>query len=281
MANVDMTGRVCLVTGATAGIGLATARALAAMNATLIVHGRDAVKARATAESLRAAIGDEQVDWVIGDFASLADVRKLAAELHERTDHLHVLVNNAGAMFPAFRTSVDGFELTMAVNHLAPFLLTNLLLDILKASAPARVVNVSSGAHRRFPLNFGDLESRNDYEVWAVYSRSKLMNILFTRELARRLAGTAVTVNALSPGLVHTEFGVKDGMGPEQQELMNRGDAPEHGARTSIYLATSAEVEGATGGYHSNAAPAEVADIAKDESMDARLWEISAKMVGL
>jgi NAD(P)-dependent dehydrogenase (short-subunit alcohol dehydrogenase family) len=192
-----------------------------------------------------------------------------------------VLINNAGAMFPTYRETVDGIERTVAVNHLAPFLLTNMLLDLLVASAPARIVTVSSGAHRREQLDFDDLNMERGYDVWAAYGRSKLMNVLFTRELARRLDGTGVTANALSPGLVHTEFGVKDGMGPEQQELMNRGAPPEEGARTSVYLATSPEVAGVSGGYFSSSAPAEESEAAHDDAAARRLWEISEELVGL
>jgi len=276
-----MTGRVCLVTGATSGIGEATARALARMGASVIVHGRDVARCERAVDAIREQTGSADVAYVVGDFASLASVRDLAADLHRRTDRLHVLINNAGAMFPDRRESVDGIELTLAVNHLAPFLLTNLLIDLLQVGAPARVVNVASGAARRASLDFEDLESRRAYEGRAVYARSKLMNIMFSRELARRVGPTPVAVNALSPGLVHTEFGLKDGFGNDQQEIMNRGATPDQGARTSVYLATAAELAGVTGRYFTDSAPAELPPAAEDAPAAARLWELSAELVGL
>jgi NAD(P)-dependent dehydrogenase (short-subunit alcohol dehydrogenase family) len=275
-----MRGRVCLVTGATSGIGEATARALAGMGATVLIHGRDGGRCEHVARTIADATGNENVGFVVADFASFAAVRDMAAELHRRTDRLHVLVNNAGAMYPARRESPDGIELTLAVDHLAPFLLTNLVLDLLAADPPSRVVNVSSGAHRRAELHFDDLESHRDYEGRRVYARVKAMNILFTRELARR-APPGVTVNAISPGLVHTEFGLKDGYGPDQQEIMNRGATPDMGARTSIYVATAPDLEGVTGQYFQDAAPAETGPVARDDEAARRLWEVSARLVGL
>lgn len=273
-----MSGRVCLVTGATAGIGEATALALARLRATVIVHGRDAARCERVVAEIREAADNPNVESVIGDFASLLAVRELAAELHRRLDRLHVLINNAGAMYPMRHETGDGIEQTLAVNHLAPFLLTNLLLDLLRAGAPARIVSVSSGAHRRASLDFDDLEARKDYEGRNVYGRSKLMTILFTRELAWRLTGSGVPANVLSPGLVHTEFGLKDGFGQDQQEIMDRGVSPEEGARTSLYLATSPEVAMISGGYFADAAPAELTEAARDEAAARRLWEVSARM---
>jgi retinol dehydrogenase-12 len=275
-----MTGRVCLVTGATSGIGEATARALARAGATVIVHGRDAGRCEQTVEAIANRTGASDIGFVVGDFASLASVRELAAELHSRTDRLNVLVNNAGAMYPDRRETADGLEMTLAVNHLAPFLLTNLVMDLLAAGAPARVVNVASGAHRRAALNFDDLQSRTGYEGRAVYARSKLMNILFTRELARR-APSVVTANAISPGLVHTEFGLKDGFGQDQQDIMNRGASPDEGAGTSIYVATAPELAGVSGQYFQHGALAELGEAAQDDEAATRLWEISAELVGL
>jgi retinol dehydrogenase 12 len=278
---LSLNGRICLVTGATAGIGTATARALATLGATVIVHGRDQDRTEQTVSTLREATENPRVEAIVADFASLDAVRGMAADLHHRFDRLHVLINNAGAMFPTYRETADGFEMTMAVNHLAPFLLTNLVLDLLQSRAPARVVNVASGAHRREALDFDDLHSRGDYEARAVYGRSKLMNVLFTRELARRLAGTGVTANALAPGLVHTDFGVKDGMGEEQQATMLRGISPEEGAQTSVYLATAPEVAEVTGGYFQKSAPGEISEAARDDETARRLWEVSAELVSL
>ena len=275
-----MAGRVCLVTGATSGIGEATARALARAGASLIIHGRDARRSEQTAETIADPTGAGNIEFVVGDFASLASVRELAAELHRRTDRLHVLVNNAGAMYPDRRETMDGLEISLAVNHLAPFLLTNLVMDLLAAGAPSRVVNVASGAHRRAQLDFDDMQSRMGYEGRAVYARAKLMNILFTRELARR-APSGVTVNAISPGLVHTDFGLKDGFGQDQQDIMNRGASPDEGARTSVYVATAPELAGVSGQYFQDCAPAELGEAARNDDTAARLWEVSAELVGL
>lgn len=276
-----MTDRVCLVTGSTSGIGEATARALADLGATVFVHGRDPVRCERVASSMREAAGNPRVEAIVADFASLAAVRSLAEEVGERTSQLHVLINNAGAMFPTYRETADGLEAMFAVNHLAPFLLTNMLLDLLKSSRPSRVINVASGAHRRQALDFSDLQSRRTYEARAVYGRSKLMNVLFTRELARRLAGSGVTVNAVGPGIVHTEFGLKDGMGQEQQAVMDRGITPAEGARTSVYLATEPEMAAVTGGYFQQCAPAEIGEAAQDDEAARRLWDVSARLVGL
>jgi NAD(P)-dependent dehydrogenase (short-subunit alcohol dehydrogenase family) len=276
-----MRGRICLVTGATSGIGAATATELARLGATIIVHGRDEARCKRTVATIRALDQHPIAEYIVADFASLDSVRAMADELHHRFDRLHILVNNAGAMFPDRRESADGHELTFAVNHLAPFLLTNLLLDLLRTGAPSRVVNVASGAHRRAVLDFLDLESRKSYDPRDEYGRSKLMNVLFTRELARRLAGSGVTVNALSPGIVHTEFGVKDGMGPDQQAVMDKGKSPEEGARTSVYVASDPGLETASGGYYQDSAPFELGENALDDEAARRLWEISAELVGL
>lgn len=279
MESPKLNRRVCLVTGATSGIGEATARGLACLGATVIVHGRDPRPCESVAEHIRQASANPEIAFVVADLASIAGVRSLSAEIHQRFDRLHVLVNNAGAMYPTRRQTGDGLEATLAVNHLAPFLLTNLLLDLLRASAPSRIINVSSGAHRRAALDFGDLQSEAAYEPRSVYARSKLMNVLFTRELARRLEGTGVAVNALGPGIVHTEFGVKDGMGAEQQAIMDRGISPDEGAQTSIYLASSPDVGDVRGGYFTDCAPAEIGAFAHDDAAARRLWDLSAELV--
>ena len=277
----DLRGRICLVTGATSGIGTATATALANLGATIIVHGRDEEHCKRTVAAIRALDRHPQVEYILADFASLDAVRDMADELHHRFDRLHILINNAGAMYPDRRETVDGHEQAFAVNHLAPFLLTNLLLDMLRAGAPSRIVNVASGAHRRAALDFDDLETRNGYQPREVYARTKLMNVLFTRELARRLEGSGVTANALSPGIVHTEFGVKDGMGADQQSVMDRGASPEEGARTSVYVASADALATVSGGYYQDSAPFDLGANATDDDAARRLWDVSAELVGL
>src|SRR5256884_3773203 len=246
----SMNGRICVVTGATHGIGRATARALAASGATVLVHGRDLARARAVAGDISRDTGNPEVRFVQADFAQLAQVRRLAQELHSVLPRLDVLINNAGLMAAAHTRSADGYELTFAVNHLAPFLLTNLLLEKLKASAPARVIVVASEAHRRATLDFGDLMNAGA-SGWAAYERSKLANVLFARELARRLAGTGVTVNALHPGLVRSHL-FQDGPPLLRVLLSSVGGlfmlSPRQGAHGSVYLATASEVGGESGG---------------------------------
>ncbi|HWE35817.1 MAG TPA: SDR family oxidoreductase [Isosphaeraceae bacterium] len=284
MAEVEssMKGKVCLVTGATSGIGCATAEALAARGATVVLVGRDAEKTARTAARIRETTGNSAVEYLLADLSSQAEVRRLARDFQGRHDRLHVLINNAGAAFTTRTESVDGIELTLALNHLAYFLLTNLLLDTIKASAPARIVNVASGAHTIVKaLDFDDLQaSRKKYGSFRVYGHSKLANILFTRELARRLEGTGVTANALHPGLVATNFGAKM---PAVARFFFRlfGLPPEKGARTVIYLATSPGVEGVSGRYFYKEKEAKPSAGALDAEAARRLWQISETMTGL
>ena len=207
MLQGNMTGKICLVTGATNGIGMATAQALAHMGATVVIVGRDAQKAARVTEEIRAASGNQNVDWLLADLSSQQDIRRLATEFKSKYSHLHVLLNNAGATFTTRQLSVDGIEMTFALNHLAYFLLTNLLLDTIKASSPARIINVSSDAHSGGKIDFDNLQGERSYSSFGPYGNSKLANILFTTELARRLEGTGVTVNALHPGFTSTGFG--------------------------------------------------------------------------
>jgi len=274
-----------LVTGATGGIGLETARGLARAGHSVLIHGRNPRKGEAALAALR-ALGPGTVRYFNADFASLAQVRQLAAEVADSAPRLDVLINNAGGA--SFRRSVtaDGYETTFAVNHLAPFLLTNLLLDRLRQSAPARIVNVASRAHRGQALDFDDLMSTRGYNVMRVYARSKLANILFTRTLARRLAGTGVTANCLHPGLVATGIGQRNELARLvwRTIVYIRGGIPvEEGARTSLYLATSPEVAAASGGYYSKCRPAQIQTSAEavSEAVDERLWRVSAELVGL
>ena len=277
-----MTGKTVLVTGATGGIGLATAAGLAGLGARVGIVGRDAARSEAAAKQLRAVGG--QVDVFIADVSSQDEVRRLADEALATYPRLDVLVNNVGGYWATRHTTVDGLEHTFAVNHLAPFLLTNLLLDRLRASAPARVVTVSSGAQAMGTLDFGDLQGEQDYSGQRAYNQSKLANVMFTYELARRLAGSGVTANVLHPGVVRTDFGREDSKGwmrlmlPVVRPFMKN---PERGAATSIYLASSAEVEGVTGRYFANGKPTASSKASQDGAAVARLWDVSAELVGL
>ena len=202
-----MHGKICVVTGATSGIGMVTAQVLARQGATLIVVARNAERGAATVSRIQQETGNSAVELMVADLSVQAQVRQLASEIQHRFARLDVLVNNAGAFFSRRQPSQDGLEMTFALNHLAYFLLTNLLLDSLKAADSARIVNVSSEAHRRAQLDFSDLQGQHRYSGWRAYARSKLANILFTYELARRLAGTGIVTNALHPGFVATNFG--------------------------------------------------------------------------
>jgi retinol dehydrogenase 12 len=279
-----MNGRVCVVTGATNGIGLATARALAALGATVLVHGRDLARASAAAADISRDTGNPRVRAVQADFAHLAQVRRLAQELDTILPRLDVLINNAGLMSGPRALSTDGYELTIAVNHLAPFLFTNLLLGKLKASTPARVIVVASEAHRRAALNFGNLASSGGAGPLAAYARSKLANLLFTRALAQRLDGSGVTVNALHPGVVSSHL-FHDSPLLLRTLLASVGRAfmlsPSQGARTSVYLATAPELARQSGGYYRDCRPATPSRAAQSDADAARLWQESARLTGL
>jgi NAD(P)-dependent dehydrogenase (short-subunit alcohol dehydrogenase family) len=283
-SNWNMNGKTCLVTGATAGIGEVTACELARLGARVLVVSRDPQRCADSARRIQEKTGSAAVEYLTSDLSSQAQVRRLAQEIQQNTDRLDVLVNNAGAIFMRRQESVDGIEMTWALNHLSYFLLTNLLLDLLKNSAPARIVNVSSGAHRGGKINFNDLQAKRGYSGFPAYSRSKLANILFTFELARRLEGTGVTANALHPGFVGTRFAKNNGLLVTLGlDLIYRLFAlsPEQGARTSLYLAASPEVEGVSGGYYIKERPVQAAPAAYDQEAAQRLWQVSAEMVGL
>ena len=278
-----MNDKVCLVTGATNGIGFETAQALARGGATVLVHGRDLTRARAVAQQLTGTTGNPRVHAVQADFARLADVRRLAEELNDGLPRLDVLVNNAGMMSAAQARSAEGYDLTFAVNHLAPFLLTNLLLPKLTAAGAARIVVVASAAHRRARLDFDDLMNAKVSGLLPAYARSKLANILFTRTLAQRLRGSAVTANALHPGFVnshlfHATPALRFLLMPLAPLLMR---TPAQGAANSIYLATSPEVAGVSGAYYEGARQVEPSAAAQDAAAGERLWRESARLTGL
>jgi NAD(P)-dependent dehydrogenase (short-subunit alcohol dehydrogenase family) len=277
----SMRGKVCLVTGGTSGIGKAAALGLARLGATVCIVGRDRERCVVAVDEIKQQSGNKDVELLLADLSSQRSIRKLAGDFKRKHRRLHVLVNNAGGVFPYTRT-VDGIEQTFAVNHLAYFMLTNLLLDTLKRSAPARIVNVSSEAERGGKINFDDLQGQKKYRSFRAYSQSKLANILFTYELARRLGSTSVTVNALHPGVVATRFG-RD-LGPVRWLYKLGGRAmrtPEQGAETVIYLASSPEVEGVTGQYFQDCKPIKSAPVSYDETIAQRLWQVSAEMTRL
>ena len=279
-----MKGKVVLVTGATAGIGEVTARELARMGARVIGVGRDQHKCADVAARIRSTTSSEAVEFMVADLSSQAQVRRLADEFRRKYTRLDVLVNNAGGFFSTRQESADGIELTMALNHLNYFLLTHLLLDLLKSSEPSRIVNVSSDAHRNAQIDFEDIEAKRKYSGWRMYGQSKLANVIFTYDLARRLAGTSVTANALHPGFVATRFGHNNGgMMSAGLKLFQKIAAkpPEQGAQTSLYLATSPEVEGVTGKYFSDQKQVPSSQASYDESAAKRLWAWSEEKTGL
>lgn len=281
MIAVDLHSRIYLVSGATAGIGLVTALELARQGATVVGVGRSPERNALALARIQRETGNPHVEYLQADLSSLAEVRRLAAEFRQKYSQLHGLVNNAGAFFSRRLETVDGLEMTFALNHLSPFLLTNLLLDALRASAPARIVNVSSGAHFGGKIDFDDLQSTRRYSGWAAYSRSKLANILFTYALAQRLAGSGVTVNALHPGFVGSNFGMNNGAlySWAMKLLRPLAISPEKGASTSLYLAASPEVATVTGQYFSNLRPVPSAKASYDVTQQERLWAASAKLV--
>ncbi len=281
---MSLEGKVALVTGATSGIGRETARELARQRATVVVVGRNSKKIVATVNEIKLETGNNSVYSLLGDLSSQREVRRLAAEFKDQHQSLHVLVNNAGAVFLSRRRSVDDIEMTFALNHLSYFLLTILLLDVLKSTAPARIINVSSDAHKSSVIEFDDLECQRRYLFGArAYRRSKLANLLFTYELARRLEGTGLTVNGLHPGLVATNLISKNGViGRVLTFLLRfRGMTPKEGAQTSIYLATSADVEGVTGRYFVDRRAVPSSEASCDRDIAARLWQVSMEMTGL
>lgn len=273
-----MQGRTVLITGATAGIGRATAQALAHLGARVVLVGRSEEKTRAAAQEVSAQTGNADVDFLLADLSSLASVRALGRDFTARYPQLHVLINNAGGVNQTRQVTPDGFELTFAVNHLAPFALTRDLLGVLRATPGARIVNVSSSAQRRGHIDFGDLMGERRYAPLKAYFQSKLAGVLFTYELARRLAGTGVTANALHPGVVNSDFGgdARGLLGLGMRMIKRFGSlSPAQGARTSVYLASSPEVEGVTGKYFERGRAVASGRASYDGAVARRLWDVS------
>ena len=278
-----MAGRVCLVTGATSGIGRATADALASMGANVGVVARNAAKGESITARLRAASANDRIELFVADLSSQGSIWALVEDVQRRYDSLHVLVNCAGDYYAHRHSTVDGLELTFALNHLAYFLLTRLLLDLLIASAPSRIVNVTSGAQSLGRIDFDDLQGERRYRGQAAYNQSKLANVLFTYELARRLDGTEVTANAVHPGVTRTRFGKAD---PNVAGRLSRVAqpfmrTPERGASTVVHLASSPDVGGITGRYWANLRPKSSSKRSYDLVTARRLWEISESLTGL
>jgi len=282
-ADWTIRGKTCLITGPTAGIGRATALALGRLGANLVLACRDRERGEALAHEIEQDAGGGRCEVMIVDLSSQQSIRDLAREFLAVDRPLHVLVNNAGVYELSRKTTVDGIETVFAVNHLAYFLLTHLLLDRLRASAPARIVNVASDAHRWGTIDFDDLQGERSYRSMKIYGRSKLANVLFTAELARRLEGSGVTVNSLHPGAVATRLGAQNGAVARFLIRLLRPfmRTPEDGAATSIHLASSAEVSSVTGQYFADRRTARVSSEARDADVARRLWEVSAAMTGV
>jgi NAD(P)-dependent dehydrogenase (short-subunit alcohol dehydrogenase family) len=283
-SRTPLEGKVCLVTGATAGIGEATAHLLAELGATVVVHGRDPARTERVVNTIKTATGNPRVDFLVADMASQQQIRRLAADFKARYSRLDILLNNAGGQYRERQETPEGLEATFAVNHLGYFLLTNLLRDVLLESAPSRIVSVASGAHQRATLDFADLQATGNYDMDLAYARSKLANILFTYELARRLESTGVTANCLAPGLVMTEFGFKngqDGVAWRQMVEERHGRSPADAAQWVVYVATAPELAGVTGKYFRDGQQIASSPASYDELAALRLWEISKRLTGL
>jgi len=289
MAHTEqsMTGKICLVTGATSGIGKATAMGLARQGATVIAAGRNREKCEYTVKQIQSATGNDRVDYLLGDLSSQQEILFLAEEVHARYPHLDVLINNAGAKFASRQQTVDGHEMSFALNHLSGFMLTHLLLDLLKKNGGARIVNVSSGAHKTCPgIRFDDLHGKKSYYGKHAYAQSKLANILFTYALAGRLQGTGITVNTLHPGGAVTGFCRNNGMTGWLKHILAHILAgnlitPTAAAQTILYLAASSEVQGVSGKYFVKQKPVPSSPASYDSEAAERLWNISVELTNL
>ncbi len=280
---LSLKGKICMITGATRGIGRETALGLAGLGATVILVGRSSERASAAAQMIRARTGNPHIDILLADLSSFRQVLRLVDEFHQCYEQLHVLVNNAGGIFFQRQFSADNLEMTLALNHLSPFLLTCLLLDTLKSSAPARIITVSSLAHRWGRIHFEDIQLTRHYNGWVAYGQSKLANLLFTYELARRLAGSRVTANAANPGYVTSNFGMNNGRFYRLVFHIGRIFARStlKGIETIIYLASSPEMAEVSGKYFVNKTPQFSSPGSYDADGAARLWQVSRMMIGL
>lgn len=277
-----------MVTGATSSIGEVTARELARLGANVIVVGRNLEKSAATVNMIKQQTCNPNVEFMLADLSSQKEIHQLAQQFKSRYQRLHVLINNAGAVFTSRQESVDGIEMTFAVNHISSFLLTNLLLDILKASAPSRIINVSAHQHHKeAKIDFDDLQNRKKYKFWKVYMQTKLYTLLFTYELAQRLKGTNITVNALHPGVLSSNLGMNNTgiirfilrlIKPLFNVILT---SPEKGAQTMIYLSTSPEVENITGEFFIEKKAVKSYKAFYDKDTANRLWQVSAELIGL
>jgi NAD(P)-dependent dehydrogenase (short-subunit alcohol dehydrogenase family) len=283
-----MKNKTVLITGATNGIGKAAALEIAKMGATVVLVGRDKTKTQQVLNELQQASGNNNLESMIADLSSQKDIRKLASDFKAKHSGLDVLINNAGGFYNKRQTTLDGLEYTLALNHLSYFLLTHLLLDLLKAIAPSRIIssriiNVSSDAHQNAKLDFSDLQSEKSYSGFGVYGMSKLANVLFTYQLAKQLENTDVTVNALHPGFVNTGFANNSGgfVGILLKVAKRFALKPDQGADTLVYLATSPEVEGLTGKYFVKRKETRSSPLSYDQTVQKKLWDESAKLVNL
>ena len=283
MAEANARGRTCLVTGATSGIGEATALGLAERGFRVVLAARSVERGERTRADIVARTGNDDVHVLLGDLARQSDVRALAAQVRRDHPDLSVLVNNAGVVLLSRETSPDGIEMMLAVNHLATFLLTHLLLDVLERNAPARIVNVASEAHRFGTLDLDDLQSERRYRAMRGYGATKLANLLFTFELARRLEGRSVTANCLHPGAVSTRLGVNNGWFGRvvTGALSPFFLSPQRGAETSIYLATAQDVDGVSGRYFVKRRERDPSATSRDTALAAKLWDASCELTGI
>ena len=281
--QTNLIGKLCLVTGGTSGIGLVTACELARLGADVVITARTQEKLHRSIEKLRSESGSNKISGLVADLSAQDEVRSLAAQFLSRYERLDVLVNNAGAIYFRRYLSVDGIEMNFAGNHLAYFLLTNLLLEKMISSAPSRIINVSSSSHQGQVIDFDDLECQKNYQFMQAYGRSKLANILFTYELARRLEGRGVTANALHPGLVGTNIAGNNGWLLRFFLPLWRiwATDPERGAETSIYLASSPVVEGVSGKYFYQKEAIPSSGYTHDLQVAEHLWDVSTAMTGL